>query len=203
MAIMLDVAASGAYYIALPADRILAHPTTITGSVGVIFIRPKVAGLMEKIGVGVEVTKSGKNKDLGSPFRTGTPEEEKLFQAMTDQLGKRFLDLVARHRHLGPEQLVEVSTAKVYLAEEAVGLNLLDLIGYMPDALKEARTLAKLPDDAQVVVYRRLEYPEDNIYNPVTSYEGSRPVVFFDTGLSRLIPSLKAGFYYLWYPAAD
>lgn len=203
VAVMMDVAASGAYYIALPADLILAHPTTVTGSVGVIFLRPKVAGLMEKIGVGVEVTKSGINKDIGSPFRAGTPDEEKIFQAMTDQLGKRFLDLVARHRRLDREQLAEVSTARVYLAEEAVRLKLVDVIGYMPDALKEARQLAKLPDDAKVVVYRRMEYPDDNIYNPVTAYEGSRPAALFDVGLSRLVPALQTGFFYLWHPAAE
>jgi protease-4 len=203
VAAMMDVAASGAYYIALAADRILAHPTTVTGSVGVIFMRPKVAGLMDKIGVGFEVTKSGKNKDLGSPFRATTPEEERLFQAMADQLGKRFQDLVARHRTLSAEQLAEVSSAKVYLADEALRLKLVDLIGYMPEALKEARRLAQLPEDARVVVYRRLEYPDDNIYNPATSYDGDRPAVLLDLGLRRVFPALEQGFYYLWLPAAD
>lgn len=203
VAAMLNVAASGAYYIALPADRILAHPTTVTGSVGVIFMRPKVAGLMEKLGVGLEVTKSGKSKDLGSPFRASTAEEEKVFQAMTDQLGKRFLDLVARHRKLSPEQLAEVATARVYLSEEALNLKLVDVIGYMPDALKEAAKLAGLPEDAKVVIYRRLEYPDDNLYNPVTAYEGNRPVALLDSGMSRLFPALPQGFYYLWHPAID
>jgi protease-4 len=71
---MMGVAASGGYYISLPADTIVAHPATITGSIGVIFFRPKVTGLMGKIGVGVEVNKSGKNKDIGSPFRQTTAE---------------------------------------------------------------------------------------------------------------------------------
>jgi protease-4 len=203
VAVMMDVAASGAYYIALPADVILAHPTTVTGSVGVIFIRPKVAGLMEKVGIGVEVSKSGKNKDSGSPFRPTTPEEERIFQAMTDQLAKRFVDLVQKHRALAPEELSAVSSARVYLAEEAVSLKLVDRIGYMPDALAETKKIAGLPQDAQIVVYRRTEYPDDNIYNPITSYEGNRPAVLVDTGFSRLFPALPAGFYYLWHPAAD
>jgi protease-4 len=203
VAVMMDVAASGAYYIALPADVILAHPTTVTGSVGVIFIRPKVAGLMEKVGIGVEVSKSGKNKDSGSPFRPTTPEEERIFQAMTDQLAKRFVDLVQKHRALAPEELSAVSSARVYLAEEAVSLKLVDRIGYMPDALAETKKIAGLPQDAQIVVYRRTEYPDDNIYNPITSNEGNRPAVLVDTGFSRLFPALPAGFYYLWHPAAD
>jgi protease-4 len=203
VAVMMDVAASGGYYIALAADVILAHPTTVTGSVGVIFVRPKVAGLIEKIGVGVEVSKSGKDKDIGSPFRATTPEEEHIFQAMTDQLAKRFFDLVQDRRKLEPAQLAAVSTARVYLAEEAVNLKLVDRIGYMPDALAAAKALAGLKKDAQVIVYRRVEYPDDNIYNPVTAYEGGRPAVLFDTGLSTLVPALPAGFYYLWYPGAD
>lgn len=203
IAAMLDVAASGAYYIALPADHIVAHPTTVTGSVGVIFIRPKVASLMEKIGVGVEVSKSGVNKDIGSPFRHTTPEEEKILTAMTEQLGKRFVDLVGRHRNANPAALAEVSTASVFLADRAVALNLVDSIGYMSDALSEAKTRSGLPEDARVVVYRRLDYPNDNIYNPVTSYEGSRPAAVLDLGLPRLMPAAQAGFYYLWQAAAE
>ncbi|MFO7706910.1 MAG: signal peptide peptidase SppA [Desulfobacterales bacterium] len=203
VAAMLDVAASGAYYIALPADHIVAHPTTLTGSVGVIFIRPKVAALMEKIGVAVEVSKSGVNKDIGSPFRHTTPEEERLLTAMTEQLGKRFVDLVNRHRQVEPAALAEVSTARVFLAEKALKFNLVDSIGYMPDALGEAKKRAGLPDDARVVVYRRLDYPNDNIYNPVTSYEGSRPTAVLDLGLPRLLPAAQTGFYYLWHTAAD
>ncbi len=203
VAVMMDVAASGAYYIALPADFILAHPTTVTGSVGVIFVRPKVEGLMEKIGVGIEVSKSGKNKDIGSPFRATTPEEERIFQAMTDQLATRFLKLVQDCRKLDAAQIDAVASARVYLAEEALKLKLVDRIGYMPDAVAEAKKLAGLPKEAKVMVYRRIEYPDDNIYNPVTSYEGNRPAVLFDTGLSSLVPTLPAGFYYLWYPGAD
>jgi protease-4 len=72
----------------------------------------------------------------------------------------------------------------------------------MPDAFAEARGLAGLAKDARVVVYRRTEYPDDNVYNPVTSYEGSRPVALVDTGLSSLLPALTPGFHYLWHPAA-
>ncbi|MCU0563742.1 MAG: signal peptide peptidase SppA [Desulfobacterales bacterium] len=202
VAVMMDVAASGGYYVALPADRILAHPTTVTGSVGVIFVRPKVAGLLEKIGAGVEVSKSGTLKDLGSPFRATTADEAAIFQEMTDRLARRFLDLVRTHRGLGPTELETVASARIFLADEAQALKLVDAVGYMPDALAAARGLAGLAEDARVVVYRRTEYPDDNVYNPVTSYEGSRPVALVETGLSGLIPALAPGFYYLWLPAA-
>ncbi|MGD9333329.1 MAG: S49 family peptidase, partial [Desulfobacterales bacterium] len=100
VAVFMGLAASGGYYIALPADRIVAHPTTITGSVGVIFLQPKVEGLMEKIGVGVDVNKSGYQKDMGSPFRPSTPEEARLMQELTDHLGQRFIDLLTEHRQI-------------------------------------------------------------------------------------------------------
>ncbi len=100
--VMMGVAASGGYYISLPADYILAHPTSITGSVGVLFIRPDVAGLMGKIGIEVEVSKTGKNKDMGSPFRQATAEERQIIKDMIDQLGKRFLDRIAEHRKIDP-----------------------------------------------------------------------------------------------------
>jgi protease-4 len=203
VAMMMDVAASGGYYIALPADVILAHPTTVTGSVGVIFMRPKVTGLMEKIGVGVEVSKSGPNKDIGSPFRATTPEETQIFQAMTDDLAKRFVDLVRKHRGLDSPAVAVLSAARVYLAEEALRLGLVDRVGYMEDGISEAKRRAGLPEDGRVIVYRRTEYPDDNVYNPLTSYEGERPVVLLDMGLPRLVPALPTGFYYLWHPASD
>jgi protease-4 len=203
VAMMMDVAASGAYYIALTADVIVAHPTTLTGSVGVIFIRPKVTGLMEKIGVGVEVSKSGLNKDSGSPFRATTPEEALIFQEMTDHLAKRFVDLVRKHRGPDAAALAEVTTARVYLAEEALALKLVDRIGYMPDAVAQARERTGLSEDAKLIVYRRVEFPDDNVYNPTTSFEGGRPVAFFDTGLAHLLPALPTGFYYLWHPTGD
>jgi protease-4 len=161
-----------------------------------------VAGLLEKIGAGVEVSKSGVLKDLGSPFRATTADEAAIFQDMTDRLARRFLDLVRTHRGLSAAELETVASARVYLAEEARALKLVDAIGYMPDAFAEARGLAGLAKDARVVVYRRTEYPDDNVYNPVTSYEGSRPVALVDTGLSSLLPALTPGFYYLWHAAA-
>lgn len=198
---MMDVAASGGYYISLPADFILAHPTTITGSIGVIFMQPKVNSLMEKIGVGLDVNKSGKNKDIGSPFRKTTNEEEKILQNLTDELGKRFINLVSRHRKLDKNTLAEISTAKIYLAGRALELGLIDKIGYLEDALTETRKLAGLPQDAKIVIYRRTEYPDDNLYNSAVAWEGGRGLSLIDLNLPKSMRDMHAGFYYLWWPA--
>ncbi len=202
VAVMMGVAASGGYYIALPADFILAHPTTVTGSVGVLFMRPDVSGLMEKIGVDVNVSKTGKNKDMGSPFRQATVEEKKITQNLIDQLADRFLDRVVEHRKLDPIKLKQISSARIYLADEALNLGMIDRIGYLDEAVSEAKKLAELPQDAKVVVYRRSDYPDDNLYNTSTSrYEG-RGLSIISLDLPAALVPLQTGFYYLWQPGA-
>ena len=201
VAAMMGVAASGGYYIALPADFILAHPTTVTGSVGVLFLNPNVSGLMEKIGVDVNVSKTGENKDMGSPFRQATEEEQGIIQDIVDRLGAQFLDHIAEHRKLGPNRLKEISSARIYLADDALKLGMVDSIGYLDEAVSRAKKLADLPEDAKVVVYRRTEYPDDNLYNTsISRYEGRSPSIIS----LELLPSfskLQTGFYYLWQAA--
>jgi len=200
---MMNVAASGAYYISLPADYILAHPTSITGSIGVIFIQPKLTGLMNKIGVDFDVNKSGDKKDMGSPLRPSTVEEQQIMQDLTDSLGQRFLDLVKKHRKINDSQLEDVASGRVYLADEALKLGLVDSVGYLDDALNEAKDLAGLPKNAKVVVYRRGSYPDDNLYNTATmqQFVGGVPIV--NVRLPDSVYQLQTGFYYLWAPGIE
>ena len=194
---MMDVATSGAYYISLPADLIMAHPTTVTGSVGVIYLQPKVGGLMDKIGLGVDVKKYGKNKDMGSPFRDSSEEEQKLMQKAVNDFGERFIRLVQKHRKPERQALSEISTARVFLAEEALKLGLVDKIGYLSDAVKESKMLASVSKDARVVVYRRNEFPEDNYYNTAGIASEDLNISVINIELPESL-SLKTGFYYLW-----
>ena len=194
---MMDIATSGAYYMSLPADMIISHPTTVTGSVGVIFLQPKVSGLMNKIGLGVDVKKFGKNKDMGSPFRDSSEEEQKLMQNAVNNFGERFIRLVQKHRKPEKQALMEIATARIFLADEALKMGLIDRIGYLSDAVKESKKLAGIPDDARVVVYRRTEFPEDNYYN--IAGVASEGLNF--SAINVEIPdslTLKTGFYYLW-----
>ncbi len=197
---MMGVAASGGYYISLPADYILAHPTSVTGSVGVLFLRPDVTGLMDKIGIGVEVSKTGKNKDMGSPFRQATAEERKIIKDLIDQLGKRFLDRIAEHRKIDPESLKEISSARIFLADDALKLGMVDRVGYIAEAVSLAKKLAELPENAKVIVYRRTEYPDDNLYNTSTSHYEGRGLSIVSLDLPASLTSFQAGFYYLWQP---
>ena len=199
---MMDVAASGGYYVALPADRILAHPTTVTGSVGVIFMRPKVYDLMDKIGLGVSVRTSGRNKDMGSPFREITGEEAAIFKEMITGMGDRFVEKVKQHRQPAPADLERIATARIFTAAGALEAELIDQIGYLEEALAEARYLAGLADDASVITYRRTRYSNDTIYNTLSSRsQGVRPSLVNIDLLSDL-PGFRSGFYYLWWPPA-
>ncbi len=198
VAVLMDIATSGGYYIALPADLIVAHPTTVTGSVGVVFIRPDLTDLMGKIGIRVNISKSGENKDMGAIYREATPEEKALLQDLVDKMGKRFINLVSEHRGIDDERLSDVASARIMLADEAEKLGLIDRTGYIQDALDEVKTLAGLPDNARVVVYRRSYYPDDNYYNPITMNNGGKTLYLIDSGINKSATILAPGFYYLW-----
>ncbi|MDP2847073.1 MAG: signal peptide peptidase SppA [Humidesulfovibrio sp.] len=197
--VMMGLAASGGYYVALPSDHIIAHPTTVTGSVGVIFLQPRVAGLLDKIGVGVDVSKSGLHKDMGSPFRDSTPEEKKLAEAMVKAQAARFLDLVQQHRKLEPAALTIAASARVFTAQEARDLGLIDSVGYMEDAVAKAASLAGLPEDARVVTYRRRPAADSTWYQASAEAEDLRPALIH-LSLDSLLPP-QAGFYAVWAPA--
>ncbi len=199
VAVMMEVAASGGLYVALPADRIMAHPTTVTGSVGVVFYQPRVHGLMDMIGVDFEVAKSGRNKDMGSPFRESSEEEKQLIQEIIDKLASRFLKLTQQHRKLTDENLLVVRTARVFTGPDAKQIGLVDEIGYLSDGFALAKELAGLEKDARVVVYRRELYPDDTPYNLQASAEPYSPSLL---GLDAhwLLPP-RFGFHYLWLPA--
>ncbi|CAB5092441.1 signal peptide peptidase SppA, 36K type [Olavius algarvensis associated proteobacterium Delta 3] len=198
VAAMMNVAASGGYYIALSGDVIFAHPTSITGSVGVVFIRPKLVGLLDKIGVAVEVNKSGKNKDMGSPFRAATEEEERILQGLTDTLGEDFVRKVRKHRSMSVPAMDEMATARIFIAADALKLGMVDKIGYLSDAIATAKKMAGLTEDARVIVYRRTEYANDNIYNPVTTQAAGAGSPLVDTGMFGQLANMQPGFYYLW-----
>lgn len=195
---MMTVAASGGYYIACAADRIFAHESTLTGSVGVILFRPDVAGLMQKLGLKAEVYKSGKLKDVGSPFRDSTPEDRALLQTAVAEYADSFVKLVKTSRKLSDEQTAVIADARPLTAPQAMKLGLVDEIGLIDDAVEWVKTRQKL-DKARTVVYRRSEIAEDGLYNTVDAKGFVRRPTLVETpqtlGLSR-----KARFYYLWLP---
>src|SRR2546430_609098 len=136
---MLDVAASGGYYIALAADTIVAHPTSVTGSIGVVMVTLSAEGLLQKLGLSTTTIKSAERKDMGSPFRALTNEEQKIFQSVIDGLYAQFIAKLAESRKLPLETARKVADGRIYTAQQALDLKLIDRIGYMPDALEVAK----------------------------------------------------------------
>lgn len=148
-----DMAASGGYYISAPADRILAQPTALIGSIGVIMQTLNIQGLSEKIGVTDTTIKSGKNKDLLNPFHPVDPEQVKLLQGSVDAMYDRFLDLVAQGRSIPKADLKPLADGRIFTANEALKHKLIDGIGYWDDAMDAMADLLGV-DDILVVTYQ-------------------------------------------------
>ena len=194
VASILDVGASGGYYVALAADRIIAHPTTVTGSIGVLMLTVNASGLLEKIGVSASYVKSGQYKDMGSPFRGPSPEERALFQELIDRLYERFVSIVARERRIDEARVRAFADGRVYTAAQALSLGLVDRIGYLEDAVTLAKETAGLAE-ARVVAYRRPRQYRATIYSAADAPLASGSV----TDLARLVLS-GPRFLYLWWP---
>ena len=195
--LMMSVAASGGYYIASACDAIIAHPSTLTGSIGVISIYPSVEALMAKIGVKVDVIKSGPSKDSGSPFRDMTEDERKIFQGIIDEFYEGFLAVVAKGRQgkIATADLRRIADGRVYTAPQALKLGLIDALGYFDDAFAKAKDMASLKS-AQLVSYTYFPKTKSNIYAGRLGDLSPFDVKVFET----MLGALKAGFYYLWLP---
>ena len=148
-----DLAASGGYYVSVPADRIVAQPTALVGSIGVILQTLNVQGLSEKIGVTDTTIKSGKNKDLLNPFRPVDPEQIALLQESIDAMHARFVDLVAQGRGLQASEVRPLADGRIFTADEALEHRLIDAVGYWDEAFAEMAGLLGT-DDLHVVTYQ-------------------------------------------------
>jgi len=195
--IMMDVAASGGYYAALAGDTIMALPTTVTGSIGVVMLTVNAQGLMEKIGVAPLAIKSGAMKDAGSPFRPLTEPERAVFQSVIDQMYARFVSLIVRSRKMPEEKVRAAADGRIYTAEQAKALGLVDEIGYMDDAVAAARKAAGVTQ-ARVVMYHRPKEYRSNYYSTAPT-----PTPGVDSTLQQLtalVSGSGARFLYLWWP---
>jgi len=195
------VGASGAYYIASAADQIVAHPSAITGSIGVIMLNLNLQGLLEKIGVGAESIKSGAQKDTGSPFREMTQEDRRILQGVIDTFQSRFLSVVAQGRKgMTQEQIKQISDGRIFTADQAKNLGLIDQIGYMDTAIDLAKQEAGIKA-AQVILYRRPSQYANNIYSTASpSQPNALAGVTSMVDPKKLLQSRSQNFFYLWMP---
>jgi len=137
-------AASGGYYISAKANKIVALPGTLTGSIGVISQIPNVKGLYEKLGIEMQTFKGGKYKDMYAGLRELTPEEKEIMQQMTDEYYEQFVEVVAEGRGLSKEKVRNLATGQLYTGTEAKELGLVDELGGLDTAIDLAAQLANV-----------------------------------------------------------
>ena len=155
VASMGSVAASGGYYLAAAATRIVANPGTLTGSIGVILQLAEIEGLLRKVGVRYEIIKSGRFKDAGSFARAMTPEERAVLQAVLDDMHDQFVTAVAEGRRLPKERARALADGRVYSGRMAKEAGLVDALGGLDEAIRLAGELAGIPGKPRVVRPRR------------------------------------------------
>ncbi len=149
---MQDVAASGGYYISSAADAIVAHPTTITGSIGVIMPLVNVAELINRYGIKDTSIVSGDMKEIGSPFKSMTPKESTILKDIIDEMYMQFVKVVSTGRRLDIETVKKLADGRIYTGKQALEKGLVDQLGYLEDAIGLTKKLAGLTE-ATIVRY--------------------------------------------------
>jgi protease-4 len=195
---LVGIATSGAYYAAMAADSVYANPTTVTGSIGVIFVSVNVSGLMAKLGLTDQTITTGPYKDTGSPLRPMTPEDRALMQGVLDDLYRRFVEVVASGRpQLSARRVAELADGRIYSATQAHTHRLVDGIADLPSTIDAVRRRAGL-GDVRVVAYHRKREWRENLYTLPPNMETltSKP-------LSVLDWLQTPTFAYLWWPGVD
>ena len=200
LACLTGMATSGGYYIASGADEIIAHPTAITGGIGVIAMKFNVEKLLSKIGIQGETIKSADKKDIWTPLRPSTPEETQIIQTIIDTLHERFVDVVhsGRGSRLSREEIERLADGRVYTADQALEAKLIDTVGYLDEAVEEMKTSLDLKE-AKVITYYRPGSYRGTIYSglPDTSGNEINLISINGNGLDSLS---GIRFMYLWSP---
>jgi len=196
----LDMGTSGAYYVALAADEIVASPTTVTGSVGVVMYGVNVSGLLDKLGVKNQTIKAGAHKDIGSPLRPMTPEDQAILQDVLDGMQQRFLGLVRERRAgLNPDAIQTISDGRILTADQALQMGLVDRIGYLEDTLQAVGQRFGATG-SRVIMYRRPQEFAENIYSAFPTTPSQVNLINLDLGMgSHASPQ----FMYLWRPGLE
>ena len=181
VASMGTVAASGGYYIAAATDRIMANPGSLTGSIGVIMELANLEGLLKKIGVENVVVKSGRHKDIGSPFRKMSDEDRRILQSVMDDVHTQFIEAVAEGRSLDVSDVQPLADGRIFTGRQAKEIKLVDELGDLDDAIRLAADLAGIEGEPKVVEPRKRFSVRELIESRLF---GTLPRFDFQTGVS-------------------
>ncbi|MBV9859740.1 MAG: signal peptide peptidase SppA [Alphaproteobacteria bacterium] len=170
---MGDLAGSGGYYIAAPADKIVAEPATLTGSIGVVAGKAAVGGLLEKLGITVDHAQFGANAGMFDPTSQFSPQAHQRLETFLDLIYQGFKDHVAAGRHLSADQVEAAAKGRVWSGEDAKARGLVDELGGYAAALRLAKEAANLAPDAafKLVTFPREQGPGEIIYNRILHRE--------------------------------
>ncbi len=182
---MGSVAASGGYYISCPATKIIANPGTLTGSIGVLMELPNIKGLLDKIGVKSEIVKSGKYKDITSPFKPLQQDEREVLQKLIDDVHEQFIKAVSEGRKIPLENIKRIADGRVFTGIKAKELGLVDEIGDFDSAIKVSAQLGKIRGEPEIV-YKKTSLIKELVKGDTESL------------VRKILPSLQI--YYLFSP---
>jgi protease-4 len=197
VAAIQDVGASGAYYVACAADTIVAHPTAVVGSIGVMIQTVSLAGTLRMAGITAEAVTSGPHKDLASPLKPLDEKDLAILQSIVDRHYERFVGVVAAGRkELAAEQVRQLADGRIYAASQAVGNGLVDRTGYMDDAIAAAKSLAGARR-VRVVIYRRPWGYRPNAYAAGPPAQAAQ-INLLNVTAADLALLARPRFWYLW-----
>lgn len=190
---------SGAYYIATASDQIIAHPAAVTGSIGVLLLSFNIEGLLDKVGIAERTIKSGAKKDIMSPFRPSTPEEQKIMQNIIDSFAARFRGVILARKNnlLDEKELQKLADGRVYTADQAHASGLIDKVAYLDDAIKDMKKSLGI-EEAKIVTYHRPGGYKGSIYSAAPGSPAAINLINIDTGGLEMLSSPQ--FLYLWRP---
>ena len=193
-----DVGASGGYYVACAAERIICQPSSITGSIGVMVQTVSFAGTMRMLGISAEAINSGRLKDMGSPLKKLTDEEREVFQGMVDEFYGRFVEVVAEGRkELTPAKVRALADGRVYTGRQALELGLVDRLGGLQDAVAEAKRAAGVKK-AKVVMYHRPLGYRANVYSGTAAPAPTAQINLLNVQAGEMMFLRRPSFLYLW-----
>lgn len=198
VAVMMDVAASGGYYVACACDEIVAQPSTVTGSIGVIMLMIDATGTMNLIGLKGDAITSGPLKDAGSPFRAMKPEERELFHKIVLDMYDRFVKVVVAGRPILDEAAVRrLADGRVYTANQALEAGLIDRIATIRDTVEAVKTKVNA-ENVRLIGYRRAHDYRPNYYASAPVTAGNINLFSVNVPASLFPPAPQ--FLYLWTP---
>ena len=199
IALIGDMGASGAYYVAVGADEVWAHPTSVVGSIGVVIFNVGLTGLMQKIGIEDRTISSGSEKEMGSPLKPMSEKDKDLFKGLISDLYQQFFDIVSRNRQIPPDTLKTIADGRIYTARQGLKKHLIDRIGYRDELINHMKRLMHV-DQFRIIRYQEPFLSSTGLFGS----QGSSTDPVSEAGrITGVLTHTGPSLFYLWTPGFD